>query len=72
LPEESRVTLEVFDVQGRLVERRSLGVQPAGQQGTWFDGTDRESGVYLYRLRFADPANGQTRSVVSGKMTLTR
>ncbi|MCP4546302.1 MAG: T9SS type A sorting domain-containing protein [bacterium] len=52
----STVTLEVFDVTGRLVKTLVDGVVPAGRHGVEWDGTDRRnrqvgSGLYLYRLR---------------------
>jgi hypothetical protein len=72
LAEEARAALDVFDVQGRLVARQDLGLQAAGKQDTFFNGTNLESGLYFYRLRFLDPATGQTRTILSGKMTLTR
>jgi hypothetical protein len=76
LEREARVMLEVYDVEGSLVDRRDLGMQPAGTRETWYEGTgggsDGGSGVYLYRLRIVDPQSGQTQSILTGKMTLTR
>lgn len=73
LPQSSKVTLEVFDLQGRLIERRVVGVQGAGLREIQFDGTGRSSGVYPYRLLLEDPgAGGDRRALLSGKVVLLR
>lgn len=72
LPEESRVTLEVFDVQGRLVERKELGVQEAGLREALFDDGGKSNGMYLYRLSMADPETGSLKAAPFGKMILLR
>ncbi len=55
LPVASRVTLEVFDISGRMVTGLSgSGTTPtmyeAGMHQINFDGSDLPSGVYLYRI----------------------
>jgi hypothetical protein len=72
LPATGRVTLEVFDVQGRLVERRPLGVQPAGVQYAAFDGARQAAGVYLCRVQVADPGTGEVRSTLTGRMQIVK
>jgi len=72
LAEPSDVTLEVFDVQGRLVSRERLGAQPAGLGYAAFDAGARTAGVYLYRMKLADSATGAERGALYGKMTLVR
>lgn len=72
LPESNRVTLEVFDIQGRLVERRALGVQPPGLGEALFDRTDKSDGVYPYRLKLVDPVTGASRGSLYGKLVLLR
>ncbi|MCH8569151.1 MAG: T9SS type A sorting domain-containing protein, partial [Balneolales bacterium] len=66
LPESAQTTLEVYDIQGRLVE--SLISNRLMQQGThqieWNSG-NRASGLYVYRL-----ASGN--EILSGKMTLVK
>ena len=58
LPEEGQVTLEIYDVAGRLVTRLLDGaVQEQGPNSSQWDGRDasgREiaSGIYIYRLEF--------------------
>jgi hypothetical protein len=50
LPTSSRVRLDVYDVLGRVVESRDLGLLSAGEGQIEFDGSDLASGVYFYRL----------------------
>jgi len=50
LPTSSRVRLDVYDVLGRVVESRDLGMLPAGEGQIEFDGSELASGVYFYRL----------------------
>ncbi len=74
LPAPARVTLEVFDINGRLVT--DVGAQhaaplptatwyPAGTHQITFDGSDLPSGVYLYRITAGQEA-------ASGKMVLLK
>lgn len=70
LEQGGAVSLEVYDVQGRLVERRSLGVRPAGGGQVEFDGGGRTAGIYLYRVQVADPTTGALRSVGGGRMII--
>jgi len=70
LPRAADVTLEVFDLQGRLVTRRAAGTRPAGRSHLIFDGTGLRSGLYSYRLRVRDEMTGESRQ--SGRMLLTR
>ena len=55
LPEAGKVTLGVYDVQGRLVNTLADGEAPAGRQSVIWDGTDSHgrqvsSGIYFARL----------------------
>jgi hypothetical protein len=70
LAARSDVTLEVFDLRGRLVERRRVGSREAGVQELVFDGSNVASGVYLYRLRVVDPSSGAPRATLGGKLLL--
>ncbi len=49
-PEQTHVTLEVFDVLGRPVRMLLDRVQPAGTHEVYFDAGSLPSGVYIYRL----------------------
>lgn len=56
LPAEAAVSLEVFDVTGRLVRTLAREVLPVGRHEIAWDGADSSgqpaaAGVYLYRLR---------------------
>jgi hypothetical protein len=70
LPEQARVTISVYSVDGRLVRTLTDRVFPAGRHNVGWDGRDgggREvsSGVYFYTLR--TPLQNETR-----KMTLLK
>jgi hypothetical protein len=68
----SEVTLEVYDLQGRLVVRRALGLQASGEQRATFSNPGLGPGVYLYRMRARDPLSGGERAALTGKMLLVR
>jgi hypothetical protein len=70
LAQGGAVSLEVYDAQGRLVERRSLGAQPAGSGQIEFDGRGRPAGIYLYQVQVVDPTTGTTRPVGNGRMII--
>jgi subtilisin family serine protease len=58
IPRTTIVTLEVFDILGRLVRTLAGGEQGFGPHSVRFDGTGLSSGVYFYRLR----ADGQAQT----------
>jgi hypothetical protein len=72
IAKSSQVLLEVFDVAGKLVERRPLGIQPAGVRDAGLDGSDWRSGMYFYRLSVTDPATGALRTTLSGRAIVMR
>ncbi len=73
LPERSEVTLEVYDLRGRLVSRQALGAHAAGQWDTpLFPRSQDAAGVYVYRMRLDDPRTGRTRSTLTGKVTVLK
>jgi len=51
LPQQSRVTLSVYNTLGQLVATLVDGAQEAGSHEVKFDGTALASGVYFYRLQ---------------------
>ena len=57
LPAVEAVALEVFDVLGRRVLRRGLGMQPAGTSQHRFDLSSAPAGLYIVR---ATTASGET------------
>ncbi len=54
LPEAARVTLSVYDVNGRLVARLVDGWRDAGVHEAVFDASGLASGMYLYCLSAGD------------------
>jgi hypothetical protein len=68
----SNVTLEVFDPQGRRVVSRALGTQSPGTHQATFSNPGLRAGIYLYRMRAADPLTGAERASLSGKMLLVK
>ena len=70
LTQPGHVTFEVFDAQGRLVEREVLGAQPAGLQVARFAGSGRAAGIYFYKLKVAGRDGGVERASYSGRLTL--
>ncbi len=69
-PGLSTVTLQVYDIAGRLVRTQPLGNSPAGQHSITWDGRDASgaelaSGVYFIRLVSAELQ-------ASGKVLLVR
>ncbi len=69
LPTPANVTIEVYDLQGRLISSKAVGVQAAGAQQATL-GRPGPSGLYLYRVRMADPRSGAQHATLSGKMLL--
>ena len=67
MPQRSQVTLEVFDMLGRLVSSQSLGVREAGDHAVSFNAANLASGTYNYRLRMES-----NQSAVVGKMMLLK
>lgn len=68
LPAPARVDLEVYDLQGRVVVSRALGIQAAGSREARVPSFASRSGVYLYRLQVRDAVSGADRGTLSGKM----
>ena len=65
LPENSFVSLKVYDVNGKLVKTLLSGTTPAGSHEVSFNASELSSGVYFYTLK----AGGFTESK---KMLLTK
>jgi hypothetical protein len=68
----SRVKLEVFDAQGRVVHERDLGVVAAGEQRSAVFGLQVPTGVYPYRLRMSDPGTGAPHASLAGRLLVVR
>jgi hypothetical protein len=50
LPAEALVTLQIFDVTGRLVAEPVNGVSKAGYADLRWQASDQRAGVYFYRF----------------------
>lgn len=51
LPQDSQISLKVFDINGREVANLVEGYKVAGRYQVLFDGSSLSSGVYIYRLK---------------------
>jgi len=54
LPEDSHVTLRVFDVKGRMVASLVDGMRSSGLNEAVLNAEELQSGVYFYRLSMGD------------------
>jgi len=72
LPEYGEVTLEVFDVMGRKVLHKPIGLRGLGEHREFLDLSDQSAGVYLCRITVVDPSSGQRRAELTGKTVLIR
>jgi Secretion system C-terminal sorting domain len=51
IAQASDVTLDVYDITGRRVSSKALGVQTPGEHSVTFDAHNMASGTYFYRLK---------------------
>ena len=51
LPEESDVTLTIYDITGRIVKTLVQETQQAGIKNVVWNAIDVSSGVYIYRIK---------------------
>ena len=72
LPAAAKVTLEVYDLQGRAIARRALGLQEAGTRQASFARTGLAAGLYVYRLKLENPTTGAPAGALSGKMMVLK
>ncbi|HET9887547.1 MAG TPA: hypothetical protein VFR10_08540, partial [bacterium] len=72
VPEWNRITLDLYDVSGRLVESHKMGMVGPGVQRIELDGTAMASGVYLYMVKLVDPSSGALRDTLHGKAVLVK
>ncbi len=66
LPEQSDISLTVYDMLGREIDILAFSAYPAGKHTVQFDGESHASGVYIYRL-----SDGKGM-VIKKKMTLLK
>ncbi len=70
LAQPGDVTLDVFDVKGRLVATRFLGRQSPGEQMTFVYRQGWSSGVYAYRITQMQPGTTTVAGTLNGKFIL--
>ncbi len=51
LPEESNVTIEIYNILGRRIETLISGIQPPGSHSVVWDAENQPSGVYFYWIK---------------------
>jgi hypothetical protein len=68
LPQPAAVSVDVFDLQGRKLLSRPMGVHPAGLTHVRVPEFSSKAGVYLYRVHVADAVSGANLGTLSGKM----
>ncbi|MBV6511937.1 MAG: hypothetical protein FMNOHCHN_01425 [Ignavibacteriaceae bacterium] len=66
LPEQSDITLKVYDILGKEIATLASGSYSAGRYTVPFDGTNHASGVYIYKLSYGK------RQSITKKMTLLK
>jgi ligand-binding sensor domain-containing protein len=54
LPEAQNITLQIYDITGRLVETLYKGYKEAGHWDLKWNASEQSSGVYIYRLQVGD------------------
>jgi hypothetical protein len=72
LPDYGEVTLEVFDLLGRRVLTKPVGLRGLGVHREFLEMSDQSAGVYLYRILVEDPQTGALRAELSGKTVLIK
>ncbi len=72
IPDWNQVFLDVFDITGRLVESRPLGLQGPGVRRVDLNREAHASGVYLYRMKLVDPSSGALKDELHGKAVLVK
>ncbi len=72
LPRPSDVTLQLFDVSGRLLLGMNAGRLETGEQGLDLPPNELSDGLYLYRLTFRDPGSGAVTATLPGRLMLMK
>jgi hypothetical protein len=69
IPQDSKVSMKVYDITGKEVTKLFEGVKSAGFHTIQFDGSSLSTGIYFYRL--VASSNGQ-ETVITKKMNLIK
>jgi type IX secretion system substrate protein len=64
LPEQSNVSLKVYNIQGQVVATLADGVKQDGYYTTSFDGSALSSGVYIYRFAARGLESGKVHNEI--------
>ncbi len=64
LPEQSTVSLKVYNIQGQVVATLADGVKQDGYYTASFDGSNLSSGVYIYRFAARGLESGKAYSKI--------
>ena len=64
MDKSENVILQVYDIQGRLVETLVNEVKAHGSHVVRFDGSALASGTYLYRLQIGDQVLTKTMQLI--------
>jgi hypothetical protein len=72
LPQSGRVTLRIFDIQGRMLEERLVGEEDAGLRTIPIDAAAWATGIYHYTIEARDSATGSVHSRAEGRMVHLR
>jgi hypothetical protein len=71
MPAPGRAWLEVYDLGGRRVASRDLGVQSPGARQAWLTRDELGPGLYFYRIGIENPAGGAARAL-GGKVVFLK
>jgi hypothetical protein len=62
LPEQSMVSIDIFDILGRKIAMLAEGIKPEGEYQAIWDASRKSSGIYFYKIRVGDKA--ETKKMV--------
>jgi hypothetical protein len=68
LSDWANVSLEVYDVLGRQVSKRELGLLPPGEHDAVLGRDGLSTSMYLVRLRVTNPVSGVLMGNLAGKV----
>ena len=68
IPVWGNVSLEVYDILGRQVSKRALGLQPPGLHDAIIGREGLSTSMYLVRVRITDPVTGALTKNLSSKV----
>lgn len=64
LPNDARISLDLFDVAGRHVRRLDAGTRTAGTHQVRIDAQDLPAGIYYYRIQAGEEWDGKKCTVL--------